>query len=176
MGMRGAQPFRDDGKQWHAFPERGLLWRPPADAGFTCLQAGVPSRFPAEENGPLGAPVLLSDFDYNHGNDSFKVMDADTGMVVYSRDGTCHKPWKLTTSPLPTVEAELSNPSSSTEMPEYVYISPPPVPAVTPAIAPASAPAHAAPVSSSAPPLTAVPASAPSLPPPYHSTITLFGN
>ena len=36
--------------QSHAFPARGILRGPPADASFVVLQAGVPSCSTAEEN------------------------------------------------------------------------------------------------------------------------------
>ena len=59
VGMRGVRPLRNDGEQLHAFPAQGFLRGPPVDVGFAVIQASVPSRSPAEENGPPGALVLL---------------------------------------------------------------------------------------------------------------------
>ena len=48
MGLWMVQPLRDHGEQWHAFPTRDILRGPPADAGFSVLQASVASRPAAE--------------------------------------------------------------------------------------------------------------------------------
>ena len=37
---------------------------------------------------PRARPCLFLNFGYNHGLDSYKILDATTGMVVYSRDVT----------------------------------------------------------------------------------------
>ena len=39
-------------------------------------------------------PVLLHDFGYDHSSKCFKAMDAETGMVVYSRDISWHQSWE----------------------------------------------------------------------------------
>ena len=37
-------------------------------------------------------PCFFLNFGYNHGSDCFKVMDAETGRIVHSRDVTWHQP------------------------------------------------------------------------------------
>ena len=59
VGIRGVEPLRDDGEQRHTFPARSIIRGPPANANFAVLQAGVQSRFTAEENGPPGAPCFF---------------------------------------------------------------------------------------------------------------------
>ena len=94
--MRGVKLLRDDGEQWHAFRARSIIRGPPADAGFAVLQAGVPSRFPTEENGTRqGRTWVFLNFSYNYGSGCFKVMDAETKMAVHSRGVTWYQPQKL---------------------------------------------------------------------------------
>ena len=48
-------------------------------------------------------PCFFLNFGFNHGNDCLKIMDAETGRVVHSRDVTWHQPRKSLISPAPTV-------------------------------------------------------------------------
>ena len=41
---------------------------------------------------PQARPCFLLNFGYNHGSDCFKIMDAEKGMVVFSRNVTWHQP------------------------------------------------------------------------------------
>ena len=59
MGIPGVEPLSADGEHWYTFPARSIVRGPAADAGFAVLQAGVPSRFTAEENGPPGELVFF---------------------------------------------------------------------------------------------------------------------
>ena len=86
VGLGRVQPLRDHGEQWYALPVRVILREPPADAGLAVMQAGVPSRPTAGRTGPAGAPVLFLNFGYNHGSDCIKIIDAETGRIVHSRD------------------------------------------------------------------------------------------
>ena len=62
LGLSRVQPLCDHGEQRHTFPARSILRRPPADAGIAVLQAGVPSRPAAKQNGPPSAPVFFPEF------------------------------------------------------------------------------------------------------------------
>ncbi|CAN0359502.1 unnamed protein product, partial [Ascophyllum nodosum] len=46
-------------------------------------------------------------FGYNHGRDCIKIMDAETGRIVHSRDVTWHQPREPLVSAAPTVESEV---------------------------------------------------------------------
>ena len=48
-------------------------------------------------------PCFFLNFGYNHGGDCFKVVDAETGRIVHSRDVTWHQPRERLISPAPTV-------------------------------------------------------------------------
>ena len=48
-------------------------------------------------------PCFFLNFGYNHGGDCFKVVDAETGRIVHSRDVTWHQPREPLISPAPTV-------------------------------------------------------------------------
>ena len=48
-------------------------------------------------------PCFFLNFGCNHGSDYFKIMDAETGRVVHSRDVTWHQPREPLISPAPTV-------------------------------------------------------------------------
>ena len=85
-------------------------------------------------------------FGYNHGSDCFKVMDAETGRIVHSRDVTWHQPRKPLISPAPTVGSGVRQSPSDAKIPDYVHIQ---TATTTPPAAPVPAPDHAAP----APPL-----------------------
>ena len=63
-------------------------------------------------------------FGYNHGHDCIKIMDAETGRIVHSRDVTWHQPREPLISPAPTVESEVPQSPSGATTPEYIYIQP----------------------------------------------------
>ena len=84
-------------------------------------------------------------FGYNHGSDCVKIMDAETGPIVHSRDVTWHQPREPLISPAPTVESELPQSPSGAATPEYVYIQPAPTAITTPTAAPGPASGNAAP-------------------------------
>ena len=84
-------------------------------------------------------------FGYNHGSDCIKIMDAETGRIVHSRDVTWHQPREPLTSPAPTVESEVPQSPSGATTPEYIYIQPAPAATTAPAAAPVPASDNAAP-------------------------------
>ena len=63
-------------------------------------------------------------FGYNHGSVCCKIMDAETGRVVHSRDVTWHQPREPLISPTPTVGSGVPHSSSGAETPEHMYIQP----------------------------------------------------
>ena len=71
---------------------------------------------------PQARPSFSVSFGYNHGNDCFKTMSAETGRVVHSRDVPWHQPRKPLISPAPTVGSGVLHLSSGAETPDYVYI------------------------------------------------------
>ena len=86
-----------------------------------------------------GSPVPASyflNFGYNHGRDYYKLLDAETGKVVFSRDATWHHP----EAPLILPATAAGNPPAAP--PEDIYVPmPTPVPSVavpSPALAPAA--------------------------------------
>ena len=81
-------------------------------------------------------------FGYNHGSDCFKVMDAETGRIVHSRDVTWHQPREPPISPAPTVGSGAPQSPSNAELPDYVHIQ---TATTTPPAAPVLTPDHAAP-------------------------------
>ena len=145
VGFGEVQPLRDYGEQGHALPVRDILREPPADAGLAVMQAGIPSRPAARQTGPPGAAVLLLNFGYNHGNDCIKIMDAETGRNVHSRDVTWHQPWEPLISPAPKVGSEVPQLPSGTATPEYKHIQPVPAATTSSAAAPVPASNNAAP-------------------------------
>ena len=136
--MRGLQPLRAHGEQRHAFPARSILRGRIADADLAVLQAGIPSRSTAEQNGPPGAPVFFLFFWYNHGSDYFKIMDAETERVVHSRDVTWHQPRKPLISLASTVGSGVPHLSSGVKSSDYVYVQPIPAATAMSAAAPAT--------------------------------------
>ena len=84
-------------------------------------------------------------FGYNHGSDCVKIMDAETGRIVHSRDVTWHQPREPLTSPAPTVKSEVPQSPSDAATPEYIYIQPAPAATTAPAAAPVPASDNAAP-------------------------------
>ena len=83
-------------------------------------------------------------FGYNHGSDCFKVMDAETGRIVFSRDVTWPQPREPLIFPAPTVESSVPSPPGA-EMPDYVHIHPAPAATDTPTAAPVPASDNAVP-------------------------------
>ena len=61
-------------------------------------------------------------FGYNHGSDCIKIMDAETGRIVHSREVTWHQPREPLISPAPTVESEVPESPSGATTPEYIDI------------------------------------------------------
>ena len=87
-------------------------------------------------------PCVFLNFGYNHGSDCFKVMDAETGRIVRSRDVTWHQPREPLISPAPTVGSGVPQSPSDAELPDYIHIQ---TATTTPPAAPVPAPDHAAP-------------------------------
>ena len=87
----------------------------------------------------------LLNFGYNHENDCVKIMDAETGRIVHSRNVTWHQPREPLISPAPTVGSEVPQPPSGTDTPEYIHIQPDPTATTAPAAAPVPASDNAAP-------------------------------
>ena len=98
---------------------------------------------------PRARLCYFYNFGYNHGHDCHKLLDAETGKVIFSRDVTWHNP----EVPLIPPATAVGNPPIAP--PEDIY-GPMPVPSVT-----APAPAPVPPVPAPAPSPTPVPASAP---------------
>ena len=90
-------------------------------------------------------PWFLLNFGYSHGNDCFKVVDAEVGRVVHSRDVTWHHPREPLISSSSTVGSGVPQSSSGAETPDYVYIHPAPTVTAMPAAGPVPASAIAAP-------------------------------
>ena len=91
-------------------------------------------------------------FGYNHGRDCYRLLDAETGRVAYSRDVTWHHP---ETPWITSIRA------APTEPPRDIYV---PMPQSVPVAAPSPAPVAApSPAPVATPP---APASAATLPPP----------
>ena len=84
-------------------------------------------------------------FGYNHGSHCVKIMDAETGRIVHSRDVTWHQPLEPLISPAPTVESEGPQSPSGAATPEYIYIQPAPTATTAPAAASVPASDNAAP-------------------------------
>ena len=67
-------------------------------------------------------PGYFLNFGYNHGSDCLKIMDAETGRIVYSRDVTCHQPREPLISLAPTVGSGVPQSPSGVDTPHYVHI------------------------------------------------------
>ena len=105
---------------------------------------------------PRARLCYFLDFDYNHGHDCHKLLDAEKGKVVFSCDVTWHHP----EAPLIPPATKVGNPP--TAPPGDIYVPmPAPMPSVT---APAPAPVPPAPAPAPSP--TPVPAPAPTPAPP----------
>ena len=90
-------------------------------------------------------PCCFLNFGYNHGSDCVKIMDAETGRIVHSRDVTWHQPREPLISPAPTVGSEVHQSPSGTATPEYIHIQPAPAATTAPAAAPVPASDNVAP-------------------------------
>ena len=90
-------------------------------------------------------PYYFLNFGYNHGSDCVKIMDAETGRIVHSRDVTWHQPRELLISSAPTVGSEVPQSPSGTATPEYIHIQPAPAATTAPAATPVPASDNAAP-------------------------------
>ena len=87
-------------------------------------------------------PRYFLNLGYNHGSDWMKIVDAETGRIVHSRDVTWHQRREPLISPAPTVGSEVPH---GTETPDYIYIQPTPAATTAPAAAPVPASDNAAP-------------------------------
>ena len=106
---------------------------------------------------PRARLCYFLNFGYNHGHDCHKLLDAETGKVVLSRDVTGHHP----KTSLISLATAVGNPP--TAPPGDIYVPmPTPMPSVA-APAPAPVPPAPAPAPSSTP---VVPAPAPTTAPP----------
>ena len=115
------------------------------------------------KNDPSALLCYFFNFGYNHGYDCHKLLDAETGKVVFSRDVTWHNP----EAPLIPPATAVGNPPIAPSEDIYALM---PVPSV---IAPAPAPAQPAPVPAPSPTPVPAPAptpAAPTLPPPIPMT------
>ena len=121
--------------------------RPPMPALLFCKP--VYHRIPRQ--GKLDRQVRLCyflHFGYNHGSDCLKIMDAETGRIVHSRDVTWHQPREPLISPAPTIESEVPQLPPGAATPEYIYIQPAPAATTAPAAALVPASDNAAPAPS----------------------------
>ena len=84
-------------------------------------------------------PCYFLNFGYNHGRDSLKIMDVETGRIVHSRDVTWHQPQEPLISPAPTVGSGAPQSPSDVDTPDYVHIHPTPAATTTPTAAPVPA-------------------------------------
>ena len=108
---------------------------------------------------PLARLCYFLNFGYNHGHDCHKLLNAETGKVVFSRNVTWHHP----ETPLIPPATAIGNPP--TVPPEDIYVPmPTPVPSVT---MPTPTPVPPAPTPAPSP--TPVPAPAPTPVPPTSS-------
>ena len=118
--------------------------RPPMPALPFCK----PAYYRVPRQGKLdrqARPCYFLNFGYNHGNDCTKIMDAETGRIVNSRDVTWHQPRKPLISPAPTVGSEVPQSPSGTATLDYIHIQPTPSATTAPAAAPVPASDDAAP-------------------------------
>ena len=90
-------------------------------------------------------PCYFLNFGYNHGNDCMKIMDAETGRIVHSRDVTWHQPREPLISPAPTVGSEVPHSPSGVATPDHIHIQPTPAATTAPVAAPVPASDNAAP-------------------------------
>ena len=102
-------------------PEIFFGSRPPMPVLPLCKPAydRVPRQSKMDHQTP---PYYFLNFGYNHGSDCFKVINAETGRIVHSRDVTWHQPREQLISPAPTVGSGLPQSPSGAEMPDYMHI------------------------------------------------------
>ena len=86
-----------------------------------------------------------------------KIMDAETGRIVHTRDVTWHQPREPLIFPAPTVGSEVPQWPYGVDTPDYIHIQPTPAATTAPAAAPVPASDNAAP----APPRNPAPAATP---------------
>ena len=118
--------------------------RPP----MSTLPFYKPAYHRTPQHGKLDRQARLCyflNFGYNHGSDCLKIMDAQTGRIVHSRDVTWHQPREPLISPSPTVESEVPQSPSGAATPDYIQIQPAPAATTAPAAAPVPASDNAAP-------------------------------
>ena len=84
-------------------------------------------------------PCYFLNFGYNNGSDCMKIMDAETGRIVHSRDATWHQPREPLISSAPTVGSEVPQSPSGADTPDYVHIQPTPAATTAPTAAPVRA-------------------------------------
>ena len=89
-GFNRSAPLRDDGERRHASPHKVFY-------GGRLSMPVLPFCKPAchrnprrRKMNPQVRPCFFLNFGFNHGSGCFKVMDAETGMVVHLRDVTWH--------------------------------------------------------------------------------------
>ena len=118
--------------------------RPPMPALPFCKPAShrVPRQGKLDRQ---ARPCYFLNFGYNHGSDCMKIMDAETGRIVHSRDITWHQPREPLISPAPTVGSEVPQSPSCADTPAYVHIQPTPAATTMPAAALVPASDNAAP-------------------------------
>ena len=90
-------------------------------------------------------PCYFLNFGYKHGSECMKIMDAETGRIVHSRDVTWHQSREPFISLAPTVESEMPQSPSGADTPDYEHIQPTPAGTTTPTAAPVPALDNAAP-------------------------------
>ena len=74
-----------------------------------------------------------------------KIMDAETGRIVHSRDVTWHQPWQTLISPALTVGSEVPQSPSGADRRDCVHIQPTPAATAASAATPVPASDNAAP-------------------------------
>ena len=85
------------------------------------------------------------DFGYNHGSDCFKIMDAETGRIVHSRDVTWHQPREPFISPALIVGSGVPQSPSGADTPKNVHTQTTPAVTTTPTAEPVPTSDNAAP-------------------------------
>ena len=96
---------------------------------------------------PRARMCFFLSFGYNHGRDCYRLLDAETGRVAYSRDVTWHHP------EAPRITTPVR--AAPTEPPRYIYVPmPQSVPVAAPFPAPVTTPPAPAPAAILPPPPT----------------------
>ena len=105
-----------------------------------------------------------------------KIMDAETGRIVHSRDVTWHQPREPLISRTPTVGSEVPQSPSGADTPDYILTQPTPAATTAPAAAPVPAPDNAipAPLRNPAPAAAPVPVSDNAAPAPPRNPTALI--